>query len=215
MVRIAKTPQYEAFNRSPNCFGRHQCHDLSLRDWLQPDKSLMLEVGAGSAAISGAFSRENPDWQVLALDRKSDRLYKAARQSAEPNLAFLQANLDDLAEYADLEGRVNLLWLAFPDPQPGQRREKHRLTHPARIGFYFLLLAADGRIRFKTDDAQFFTYSRQALAGQAGLELCAAIDDLTAAGYEKQPGDVRTLTRYERRFLEKGLPIHYLEVRRR
>ena len=214
MARVAKTPQYEAFNRSPNCFGRHQRHGLSLREWLRPERPLMLEVGAGSAAISQAFGRENPEWQVLALDRKSDRLYKAARQSQESNLAFLQADLDNLAEYADLENKISLLWLAFPDPQPGRRREKHRLTHPARIGFYLLLLAPEGIIRFKTDNAEFFAYSHRTLAAREELEIGLVVEDLAAAGYDKQPVDVQTVTRYEKRFLEAGLPIHYLEVRR-
>ena len=213
MGRVAKTPQYEAFNRGFNCFGRHQEHTRSLSDWRRPDLSLMLEIGAGAAAVSLAFSSHNPDWRVLALDRKSDRLYKAARQNQSANLAFLQADFDDLESYVDLRGQVDLIWLAFPDPQPGKRREKHRLIHPTRLVLYRLLLREGATIRLKTDDPAMFSYSLEVFQGQADFTIEAIIEDLATAGYENQPDDVRILTKYERCFLERGLPIRYLEMR--
>ena len=213
MGRVAKTPQYEAFNRGLNCFGRHQKHAQSLGDWRRPELPLMLEIGAGAAAVSLAFSSQNSDWQVLALDRKSDRLHKAARQNESANLAFLQADFDDLAGYVDLGGQVDLLWLAFPDPQPGRRREKHRLTHPARLVSYRSLLGKGAAIRLKTDDPAMFSYSLEVFQSQTDFVIESVIEDLEAAGYENQPDDVRVLTKYEKRFLERGLPIRYLEVR--
>ena len=213
MGRVAKKPQYEAFNRGFNCFGRHQEHTQSLGDWRRPDLPLMLEIGAGAAAVSLAFSSQNPNWQVLALDRKSDRLHKAARRNKNASLAFLQADFDDFDTYVDLRGQVNLLWLAFPDPQPGKRREKHRLTHPARLVLYRSLLGKGAAVRLKTDDPVMFSYSLEVFQAQADFTIESVIEDLVAAGYENQPDDVRVLTQYERRFLERGLPIRYLEAR--
>ena len=212
MSRVTKKPQFAAFNKGFNCFGRYQEHDLSLSDWRRSDMNLMLEVGAGSAQLSLSFSLEHPDWQVLALDRKSDRLYKVARHNINENLAFLQADLDVLAEYINLRAQVELLWLAFPDPQPGKRREKHRLTHPERIDLYGILLTEGGRVRLKTDDTAFFEYSLANFQNHPEFAITQVIGDLLQAGYQNQPSDVATLTKYEQRFLELGRPIYYLEA---
>ena len=204
MTRVAKKPQFAAFNKGFNCFGRYQEHDLSLSDWRRPDMSLMLEVGAGSAQLSLNFSLEHPDWQVLALDRKSDRLYKVARRNSNENLAFLQADLDALAEYINLREQVELLWLAFPDPQPGKRREKHRLTHPERLDLYRILLTEEGRVRLKTDDTAFFEYSLTNFQNHPEFVITQLIGDLLQTGYQNHPNDVATLTKSRAAFSRVG-----------
>ncbi|MYB40470.1 hypothetical protein F4X86_04375 [Candidatus Saccharibacteria bacterium] len=211
MARVAKKPQYEAFNRRRNCFGRFQVHSSSLSNWRRPALPLMLEVGAGSAVVSLQFSLDNPDWQVLAVDRKSDRLNKAAG-GAPRNLAFLQTDLDDLAEHIDLTGQVDLLWLAFPDPYPTKRRAKHRLTHPRRLDLYRRLLAPAGRLRLKTDDQGLFAYSCGVFSDDPDFEIVGLREDLAVSGYETLPAEARAITRYEATWLELGLPINYLEV---
>ena len=129
----------------------------------------MLEIGAGTAAIAAGFSLDNPGWQVIAVDRKSDRLNKAARRELSENLVFLQAELQDLPEMVDLKSQAGLIWLAFPDPYPGKRRAKKRLTHPANLRICKGLLAPAGRIRFKTDDRNLFEYTREVFELDAGF----------------------------------------------
>ena len=212
MTRVAKKPQFEAFNNSYNCYGRFQRHDSDLADWRRPETPLMLEIGAGTARISRQFSLDHPDWQVIALDRKSDRLHKAARRTLDQaNLVFLQADLADLDDHLDLEKQVSLLWLAFPDPYPTGRQAKHRLTSLEKLAFYGRILHPRGRLRFKTDSRNLFRYTLDNLE-RAGYELVEAEKDLQRAGYENWPPDVQTVTRYEARFLKNGLPIYYLEA---
>ena len=211
MARVAKKPQYEAFNRRPNCFGRFQRHGSRLSDWRRPERELMLEVGAGAAAVSLRFAADRPDWQVIAVDRKSDRLNKAAAVAPD-NLVFLQADFGDLAEYVDLAGQVRLLWLAFPDPYPAGRQAKRRLTHPAKLDLYRRLLVPGGRLRLKTDDQALLAYSCGVFAADPGFEVVCLREDIAAAGYEGLPADARTVTRYEAAWLELDLPINYLEA---
>lgn len=213
MGRIAKRPQYDAFNRRHNCFGRFQEHDFSLEAWRQSARPLMLEIGAGTAAIATGFSLDHPAWQIIAVDRKSDRLNKAARRESLANLVFLQAELQDLLDMIDLRGQVELIWLAFPDPYPGSRRAGKRLTHPSSLQIYKQLLAPGGRIRFKTDARPLFEYTREVLESDLEFEIIKAVEDLKGEGYEKQEPDVGTITTYERKFLEAGLVINYLEAR--
>lgn len=207
MSRVAKKPQFEAFNQRPDCFGRFTKHDYKLADW-RKDCPLMLEIGAGKAEISVAFAQNNPDWQVIALDKKSDRLGKAARCNKAPNLVFLQASCQDLDQYLK-EKQVDLIWLAFPDPFPKDSQAKHRLTTPEHLEIYAQLLRAGGQLRFKTDSDQLFDYSRQTLQDQ-GWQITALNYDLKFG--TMYPDDVLVVTTYEQRFRQANQPIHYLQA---
>ena len=215
MTRVAKKPQYKEYNHRLNCYGNYQEHTKNLREWRNSRRSLMLELGAGTAAISLAFMEIQPDWQVLAVDRKSDRLNKAARQLEDQfvdQLAFLQADIKALEEYLPLRDEVNLLWLAFPDPYPTQRQAKHRLTHPHYLKLYRLWLKPQALIRFKTDSQALFDYTKEIYAASSWLEITDESSDLSEDNYQLE--DVLTQTNYENRFRASNLPIYYLEAQK-
>ena len=172
---------------------------------------MMIEVGAGRAQISLEFSQDHPDWQVLAVDLKSDRLNKAAREDPPANLAFLQAHIDQLDEHLDLVGQASLIWLAFPDPQPAKRQQKHRLLSPPRLDLFARLLNAGGCLRLKTDHAGFFADSCRLFDSDPVWSLTASTDNLGLQ--DNYPADVLTQTAYEVRFRQQNRPIHYLEAR--
>ena len=209
MSRVAKLPQYASFNCLANCYGRFQQHQLNLDDWLT-NQQLMLEVGAGQADLALAFAKNNPDWQVIALDKKSDRLFKAARATELDNLAFLQTDLRHLNDLVNLTGRVALLWLTFPDPYPKKRHVKHRLTRPALVDAYYNLLTEGGLLRFKTDHRQLFDYTRQTIEASDKFKLNNHSLNLHKETDLSQ--DVTALTAYEKQFLAENKPIYYLQA---
>ena len=212
MTRVAKKPQYRDFNQRPNCLGRFQVHNHQLSHWYDPARPLMLELGAGRAEISVAWARAHSDWQVLAVDRKSDRLNKAARLEVGDNLRFCQTDVDDLESMLDLAGRVDLIWLAFPDPyiKRSRRRAKHRLLTGQRLKCYYDWLKPAGCLRFKTDQAT--------LMDQAAIDLKVAgfiiSDRQSPLAVDPDLIDLATVTGYESRFRSLGRPIHYLEATR-
>ncbi len=95
MARNPKTPQFDVFNHRNNCFGRYQVHNMTLDEWLD-GSPILLEVGAGEAAVALAYARLHLDHQVIALDQKADRLSKAARFAADEdlhNIAFIHSDI--------------------------------------------------------------------------------------------------------------------------
>ena len=215
MSRVAKKPQFAAFNSRHNCYGRYQNHENDLHSWLQPEVPLMVELGAGTAIMSLAFHNQNPSWQVLAIDRKSDRLGKAARQLETENgsserIAFLQTDLADLETYVDLKGQVQLLWLPFPDPYRRLRQAKHRLTHPDNLAIYGHLLADGGVIRFKTECETFFKYTQDVWQNTPWLSIKDVSHNLQPT--DDKPADVLVETAYEQRWKALGYPVFYLEA---
>ena len=212
MGRASKLDQYQQFNRQLNCYGRHQEHGRLLSNWRRKSQPLFLEIGAGTARVALTFSQLQPNWQVLALDRKSNRLQKmAGLAQAYPNLVFLQADVRDLDFYLDLKAQVDLIWLAFPDPYPKIRQSKHRLTHPQQLAFYQAWLRPKAKLRFKTDQPDFFVYTRSNFKPPLWL-IKDQSSDLLAAGYHNYPQDVQIKTSYEEAFLANQAKIHYLEV---
>ena len=209
MSRISKVPRYESFNQQANCYGRFQHHNNDLNDWLTGNK-LMLEVGAGSANMSLAYAQDHHDWQVIALDRKSDRLLKAVKQEPPDNLIFLQTDFRQLEDWIDLNHKVNLIWITFPDPYPKLRSTKHRLTHPQFLEKYRNLLTDGGAIKLKTDSSQLFDYSQALVADSDWLELQATSRDLHADN--QLTDEAKVLTTYEKRFISQGKPIFYLQA---
>jgi len=195
-----------------NCFGVHQAHAGSLNDWLA-GAELMLEVGAGAAAVSLAYARAHPSHQVVALDLKSDRLGKAARIAEKEglqNIAFIQSDLRTLHELADLNGKVDTLWVTFPDPYPKDRGEKHRLTNPEMQAIYKELLKSDGTWRFKTDNEPLFDYSLEAIEQARIFTITQQTRDLHNSDITDEVA--LTKTRYEERFLNMGISTKYLEA---
>ncbi|MEM6997802.1 MAG: tRNA (guanosine(46)-N7)-methyltransferase TrmB [Patescibacteria group bacterium] len=213
-MRVGKKPQYLEFNARANCFSEWQLHDWSLNDWLD-GSYLMLEVGAGTAKVSLEFARCNPDRQVIALDKKSDRLGKAARVAESEglsNIAFVQSDLRELQELVDLGGRADHIWVTFPDPYPRDRQEKHRLTYTSMLDIYYQLLKSDGTLEFKTDNSDLYLYSLDEFTRSSLFEVITSTNDLHNSGVDDTVA--LALTDYEKMFLLEGLTTKYIKASR-
>ena len=210
MARNPKTPQFDVFNHRSNCFGRYQVHDMTLDEWLD-SSPIMLEVGAGEAAVALAYARLYPDQQVIALDQKSDRLSKAARTADEEglqNIAFLHVDIRNLETVADLSGRIANVWVTFPDPYPRDRQEKHRLAYGRMLDIYKQLLESNGTLLFKTDNTSLFEYALETIGGHRAYEISWQTTDLHNSDCTDPVA--LTKTRYETRFTAQGTPTKML-----
>jgi tRNA (guanine-N7-)-methyltransferase len=135
----------------------------------------------------------------------------AARAAAAPpgNLRFCAEYIVDMRDYF-ADGELDGVFLNFSDPWPKARQEKRRLTSPGYLSGYRDALADGGFVRFKTDSADFFAYSRARLEADPGFEITAMTSDLHASGY----AGLSEMTEYELRFLHLNRKIHYLEARK-
>jgi tRNA (guanine-N7-)-methyltransferase len=125
------------------------------------------------------------------------------------NLRFCAEYIMDMRDYFT-DGELSGVFLNFSDPWPKARQEKRRLTSPGYLRGYRDALASGGFLRFKTDSADFFAYSRARIEEDPGFEITALTEDLHASAYA---GD-NELTEYELRFLNLNKKIHYFEARK-
>ena len=210
MARNPKTPQFDVFNHRNNCFGRWQVHDMTLDEWLD-DSPIMLEVGAGEAAVALAYARLYPDHQVVALDQKADRLSKAARAADEEglqNIAFIHSDIRNLETVVDLTGRVAVIWVTFPDPYPRDRQEKHRLAYGRMLSIYAGMLTHDGVLKFKTDNSPLYDYALESIGNDQRYSITWQTRDLHVSDCTDPVA--LTKTRYEEMFISEGIPTKML-----
>jgi len=170
---------------------------------------IVLELGCGKGEYTIGLARKNPDMNFIGVDIKGARLWKgctAAQEEHMTNVGFIRTRIQFIDKLFD-PGEVSEIWITFPDPQPGEARERKRLTSPGFITRYRKIMDSRGLIHLKTDDENLFEYSRNIFADERLIEL-AAFDDLDSSGFI---GDATAITTYyEQIWRAKGLKIKYL-----
>jgi tRNA (guanine-N7-)-methyltransferase len=107
-------------------------------------------------------------------------------------------------------GELAEIWLPFPDPRPKGRDEKRRLTSPRFLELYKKLLKPGGMLRLKTDNRPLFDYTLEVLKDTPHTELEHTFDLYQSPLLEEHFG---INTNFERMYLAKNQPIHYLRFR--
>lgn len=171
-----------------------------------------LELACGKGEYTLELARRFPDRNFVGVDIKGARIWKGARRALEEeleNVRFLRIYIDHLHEYFG-GGEVEELWITFPDPYPRSPDRNKRLTAPKFLEIYRRVLKPGAPIRLKTDSKMLFDYTLEVIE-EEGCLLGEKVDDV----YRERPDhDLMTVkTYYERRHLENGKSIKYLDFR--
>lgn len=205
-----KRYKFAKFADFTNCVEAVHWHDSEARKMLSISKRRIIEVGSGSGLFLVEQAINQPEAFFVAIDVKADRLYAGAKIALEqnvPNIVFLRAQADQLAELLDIKS-VHELWLTFSDPYPKKRHAKHRMTHPRFLNIYRQLLKKGAVMHFKTDNHQLFDWSLEQLVSE-GCRLQKLTYDLHASDFDNS---YKIMTTYEARFVREGLPIYSVDA---
>ncbi|MBQ6043880.1 MAG: tRNA (guanosine(46)-N7)-methyltransferase TrmB [Clostridia bacterium] len=173
-------------------------------------KKLYYEFGCGKGAFCCALAQREPESAIVAVEKVRDVLLMAMEKAAAAESANLRFCNFDLEHAADIlpPQSADAIYLNFSDPWPRKRHAKRRLTSPAFLERYKLILKKGGVIYFKTDNAGLFEYSLETFA-QCGYKVNNVCRDLHA-DEKLSPGNIET--EYEKNFTAKGFKINYLEA---
>lgn len=173
-------------------------------------RRVVLEIAAGNAQFSLELARRYPEYDFVAVDIKSDRLYTSAKKALEEkveNIAFLRMHLSDLHKVF-AENSVDELWLTFPDPYPKERSAKHRLSHKTFLQQYRKILKDTGSLKFKTDNRDLFLWSLEQFVAEKWY-----ITELSFDLHESDlPDEYKIKTYYEQKFTAQGIPTQFCVV---
>ena len=169
---------------------------------------IVLELGCGKGEYTIGLAELYPDKNFIGIDLKGARLWVGAKYAIEnklDNVAFIRARV----EYVDslfAENEVSEIWITFPDPQ--NKKRKKRLTYPRFLSIYNKILQEKGSLHLKTDAYKLHLYTLS-LVKKNKLTLIQETSDLYHSDILNEELQINTF--YESLFLEKDLPINYLQ----
>lgn len=201
--RKRKKYKFARFANSPLCF--------ELDEWKRIPVEV-IEIGAGTGLFSVELASRHPKKQFVAVDVKGDRLQKGAQEAETrglTNVRFVRARADQLDEVAQA-GRVEQIWVTFPDPFLKKRSAGRRLTNPTFLYTYTKLLKKQGSLLLKHDNRDFFCWSLEQLVACSWRiqELSFDLHDSNLST------DYKIKTTYENRWLSEGSTTHFVRAQK-
>lgn len=173
------------------------------------DHPVELEIGCGKGGFIIEKAKRNPNVNYIALEKMSNVILtplEKTREEGLSNLKYLNIRAECLPCYIP-ERSLSKIYLNFSTPLPKLGYASQRLTHRNFLNMYKKLLKKGGEIAQKTDNRDFFEFSLQEYA-QTGYEIREANFNLHEHG---NPED-NVVTEYERKWIEQGLPIHFVKA---
>ena len=183
-------------------------HLLDFNKVFKKEQPVYLEIGCGKGQFGNTFAHQNPDKNILCVERNRNVLIMAidkARELGLDNIMFLCGTAEYLPSYIP-NNSIEEIYLNFSCPFPKKSHEAHRLTNPRFLEIYKPMLKNGGAICQKTDNMHFFEFSLEEFsAANYGLKNISL--DLHNSGFE---GNI--VTEYEKKFSDMGMPIYRLEA---
>lgn len=172
------------------------------------DNPLFLEIGCGKGGFAIEFARQNPDINLVAVEKTPNVLITGMEEQMKlrlPNLKFCMGQAEYL-EHIFHDNAIDRIFLNFSCPFPKKSYAIHRLTHARFLEIYRKIMKENAEIHQKTDNMHFFEFSLEQLSNN-GFPLKNVSLDLHNSGFQ---GNI--MTEYEKRFTELGQPIYRLEA---
>ncbi len=176
------------------------------------DNPIMLEIGCGKGEYTVGLGKAYPGNNFIGIDIKGDRIWKGAKEALEQgmhNVAFLRTQAENINSLFG-EGEISGIWITFPDPQEKNIRAKKRLTSPHFLERYQKILVPRSPIHLKTDNAVLYNYTLSVIREEKHV-LVSSSNNLYADENIHEPILKDIQTYYEKLFLAKGKPIHYIK----
>ncbi len=194
----------EAIETSPYVVQEPAKHKGAFSRLFGNDHPIQIEVGMGKGRFIMEMAALHPEINYIGIERYSSVLLRALQKRAElelPNIYFMCVDAKELPDIF-APGEVDRIYLNFSDPWPKDRHARRRLTSPDFMKVYDQVLRADGRVEFKTDNQDLFTYSLEAIP-EAGWRIDASTRDL----HHDPMAEGNVMTEYEMKFSSLGNPI--------
>jgi tRNA (guanine-N7-)-methyltransferase len=196
----------EIVENSAFCIQNPAEHKGHWQEFLGSKHPIHIEIGMGKGRFLMELAALHPDISYIGVERYTSVLLRAVQKMEEaplPNVHFLCI---DAATLPDIfaEGEVDRIYLNFSDPWPKDRHAKRRLTSREFLARYDQFLTADGRIEFKTDNQDLFTFSLEEIDASPRWKLDASTRDLH---HDAVMNEGNVMTEYEEKFSAKGNPI--------
>lgn len=168
-----------------------------------------VEIGMGKGRFIVNMAKTYPNINFIGIEKYDSVMVKALNLLEEmeelPNLRLILFDATEIKEIFDKD--IDRLYLNFSDPWPKSKHQKRRLTSKEFLERYDYIFKCEKEIFQKTDNYDFFEFSRQSLSDY-GYE----IKNLTYDLHNEKLDFINVQTEYEQKFSDKGVKINRLEA---
>ena len=171
------------------------------------DNKVELEIGCGKGGFINQKAKLNPNVNYIAVELLQNIIVMAAENAKKAgitNVRFVNSGAEYLARYIP-EKSIQNIYLNFSPPFPQLGYESRRLTSDWFVNSYKNFLCDDGAIYQKTDDQEFFLYSKSKF-----IEHGFMVTDLTEQLNDSTIDNVET--EYEQKFRALGMKVFGLKA---
>ena len=164
-----------------------------------------LEIGSGKGQFLVDMAKKFPTLTFIGVERNVTCAGFTAKKLVESEIKNAKLVYADAAQMMPSikEDSVETIFLNFSDPWPKKRHTKRRLTSESFLSEYYRIIKKGGKLIFKTDNYDLFTYTLE-IINVSSFKLVEA-----NYSYDGQD-DFDTQTEYEMNFRAKGMPIYRL-----
>lgn len=179
------------------------------------DNDLCIEIGTGKGNFILQMAKSSPNINFIAIEKYETVIALLVKKllnevQIPSNLKILVIDANNLSEVFDFN-EVKRIYLNFSDPWPKARHCKRRLTHACFLQVYYDLLLQEGEIHLKTDNDNFFNYSKQQFqADNNRWNFIYQTNDLHNSEYNQNNFE----TEYETKFKREKKIINYIFVQK-
>ena len=180
------------------------------KEHFKNEQPIVLELACGKGEYAVNLAKLFPEKNFIGIDLKGNRIWRGARTGVDEgiqNLAFLRIQIEDILEFF-APGEIDEIWITFADPQPQESREKKRLTYPAFLEKYRILLKQGGKVNLKTDNDGLYNYTVEKVA-ELNLITHKNTNDLYHSDVVDEVLSIKT--HYERIYLKTDKNINYIQ----
>jgi tRNA (guanine-N7-)-methyltransferase len=164
-----------------------------------------VDLGCGDGSFLAALAAENPARDFVGIERLRGRVNNAYRKIGRASLTnarIIRSEISYAVEHLLPPNSVSTFYLLFPDPWPKRRHAARRLVSGNFLQSVHRALVPAGTIRIATDDTEYFREITRVISASPNFIVLPNSDPMSQT------------TKFERRFRERGVPIHRLKLRK-
>jgi tRNA (guanine-N7-)-methyltransferase len=166
---------------------------------------IQVDLGCGDGSFLASLASDNPDQNFLGIERLFGRVRTACRKVERAGLVnarVMRFEISYAVQYLVPANSITTFHLMFPDPWPKRRHASRRIISENLLVSLGRALVPGGKVWIATDDSDYFKQIARMVSHSPLFE--ADNDALAMAARSK----------FERRFTQRGVPIHRLVLRK-
>ena len=137
-----------------------------------------FELGCGHGHWLAAYAAAHPAEFCVGIDLITHRVERSVRKQTLGRLAnviFLKAEATEFLEALPSEVSLAKIFILYPDPWPKKKHHKNRFINAENLSRLAGRAGAGARLHFRTDNADYFGWTREHLAAHKGWAIAPEI----------------------------------------